>query len=95
MFGNDILICDNNHGLNPLTASYRDVSLEVKNIKIGQGCWIGDNVCILPGVTIGEKVILGTGSIVTKNIPAYTIAVGNPAKVVKKYNMDVGCWESV
>ena len=52
-------------------------------VKIGSKVWIGANVTILPGVTIGENAIVGTGSIVTKDIPDNAVAVGNPARVVK------------
>lgn len=53
------------------------------SITLKQGCWIGAGVIILPGVTIGENSVVGAGAVVTKNIPAFTIAVGNPAKVIK------------
>lgn len=52
-------------------------------IKIGKGVHVGMNSIIMPGVTIGEGAIIGAGSLITKDIPAWTIAVGNPAKVVK------------
>lgn len=52
-------------------------------IKIGHNVWLGDNIIILPGVSIGNGAIVGAGSIVTKDIPAYSMAVGNPAKVIK------------
>ena len=54
-----------------------------KEIVIKKNAWIGARVNILPGVTIGENAIIGTGSIVTKNIPDNAIAVGNPARVIK------------
>lgn len=54
-----------------------------KGIHIKKNAWIGARVSILPGVTIGENAIVGTGSVVTKNIPDNCIAVGNPAKVIK------------
>ncbi|MFI8603732.1 acyltransferase [Cellulophaga baltica] len=57
---------------------------EAKNTTLKKGCWIGANSIILPGVTIGENSIIGAGSIVTKDIPSNSIAVGNPAKVIKK-----------
>ena len=46
--------------------------------------WIGAGAIILPGVTIGNNVVIGAGSVVTKNIPAYSLAVGNPCRVIKR-----------
>lgn len=57
-------------------------------ISIGKDCWIGAKVTIVAGVTVGDGVVLGAGSVVTKDIPAYTIAVGNPAKVIKSRKND-------
>jgi virginiamycin A acetyltransferase len=53
-------------------------------VTIGNNVWIGDNVIILSGVTIGDGAVIGAGSIVTKDAPPFSIAVGNPAKVIKK-----------
>ncbi|KAM0202453.1 hypothetical protein ACHAQI_010897 [Fusarium lateritium] len=53
-------------------------------INIGDDCWIGGGVTILPGVTIGDGCTIGAGSIVTRDIPAWSVAVGSPARVVKK-----------
>jgi len=53
-------------------------------VVIGNNVWIGDNVTILPGAGLGDGAILGAGAVLTANIPPYSIAVGNPAKVVKK-----------
>lgn len=55
-----------------------------KPVTIGNSCWIGGSVTILPGVTIGDNVTIGAGSVVVKDIPSNSVAVGNPAKVVKK-----------
>ncbi len=55
-------------------------------VKIGDGCWIGGGAIILPGVTIGEGTVIGAGSVVTKDIPANSVAVGNPCKVIRKIN---------
>ena len=74
---------------------YMDQTLSSQPVIIEDGCWIGEKVCIMPGVTIGRKSIIGAGSIVTKSIPGYCIAVGNPAKVIKKYNFKSHNWESV
>ncbi|MDE7395257.1 MAG: sugar O-acetyltransferase [Clostridiales bacterium] len=55
-----------------------------KPVTIGAKTWLGANVTVLPGVTIGEGAVIGAGSVVTKDIPPYTVAVGNPCKVVKE-----------
>lgn len=53
-------------------------------VTIGDDCWIGGNVTIMPGVTIGKGCTIGAGSVVTKDIPEFSVAIGSPAKVVKK-----------
>jgi len=55
-----------------------------ESVIIGNNVWIGMNVCVLPGVTIGNNSIIGSGSVVTKNVPADEIWAGNPAKLLKK-----------
>ena len=95
LMASHILITAENHGMDPsLDLSYREQPLEGKSISIGDGCWIGEKVIILPGVKIGEKAIIGAGSVVTKDIPPCTIAVGNPARVVKRWNSLEKCWET-
>lgn len=53
-------------------------------VRLKKGCWIGANVILLPGVTIGENSVVGAGSVVTKSIPDGVVAVGNPARVIRK-----------
>ena len=50
---------------------------------MGDDVWIGTNSVVLPGVTIGKGAVIGAGTVVTKDIPEYAIAVGNPARVIK------------
>lgn len=59
-------------------------TLGSRPVKICDKAWIGCNCCVMKGVTIGEGAIVGSGSVVTKDVPAYTVVAGNPAKVVKK-----------
>lgn len=70
-----------------LTVNHEPKNIRVvmtKKIRIKKNAWIGARVSILPGVTIGENAIIGTGSVVTKDIPDNSIAVGNPAKVIRE-----------
>ena len=55
-------------------------------VTIGDGCWIGGGVIIVPGVTVGENSVIGAGSVVTKDVPANSLAVGNPGRVIRKIN---------
>ncbi len=57
-------------------------------VTIGDGAWIGARACILKGVTIGEHAVVGAGSVVTKDVPPNALAVGNPARVVKTFELE-------
>lgn len=57
-----------------------------KDVLLNEGCWIGANSIILGGVTIGKNAVIGAGSVVTRSVPAYCVAVGNPAKIIKRLN---------
>ena len=87
-FGNNVFIapnCSFYTAGHPLDAERRNKGLEyAKPIKVGNNVWIGGNVCVLPGVTIGDNVVIGAGSIVTKDIPSNVVAVGNPCKIIKE-----------
>ena len=89
LFGDNVLICDNSHGnLNDISELHISPIFRrlysKKGIIIGKNVWIGRNACIMPGVTIGDGVIIGANAVVTKDIPAYCVAVGVPAKIIKK-----------
>ncbi|HEM5984822.1 TPA: hypothetical protein U2B44_001247 [Streptococcus suis] len=94
-----INIIGENHSINPESAEhYGKQPLQASSIIIKEGAWIGQSVSILSGksgIIIGKKSIIGTGSVVTKSIPDYSIAVGNPAKVIKTYNFDKHVWENL
>ena len=68
------------------------ISKKSEPIYIGNNVWLGSNAIILPEVTIGDNVVIGAGSVVTKNIPSNSIAVGNPCRVIKHkkpYNVEI------
>jgi maltose O-acetyltransferase len=67
----------------PLDAVVRRTLELAEPITIGDDCWIGGSTVICPGVAIGAGCVIGAGSVVTKDVPAYSLAVGNPAKVIK------------
>jgi acetyltransferase-like isoleucine patch superfamily enzyme len=99
--GNDIRLAQN-ITLSGLNHNYTDVNLPIHEqgvstapIVIEDETWIGANVVVLAGVTIGKHCIVAAGSVVTKNVPSYSVAVGNPARVLKKYNPETKNWEKV
>ncbi|MGP1615255.1 MAG: sugar O-acetyltransferase [Pollutimonas bauzanensis] len=85
--GNDVQIGPNVQLLtptHPIDPDARRSKLEAaKPIVIGDNVWLGGGAIVLPGVSIGENSVIGAGSVVTKDIPANTVAVGNPARVIR------------
>jgi len=90
-----VYIADNFH-------SYQDPDIPVKDqpviyagkVRIGEGSWLGENVCII-GASVGKHCVIGANAVVTKDIPDYSVAVGIPAKVIKTYNSLSGKWENI
>lgn len=71
----------------PILPELREKALQFNlPIHIGKNCWLGTGVIVLPGVTIGDNTVIGAGSVVTKDIPANVVAVGNPCKVLREIN---------
>ena len=85
-------ISDNNHSFDPLGLPYREQEADMKPTRIGAGVWLGQNVCILAGSDIGERSVIGAGSVVRGRIPPYSVAVGSPARVVKRYSFETKTW---
>jgi acetyltransferase-like isoleucine patch superfamily enzyme len=89
---NNVYISDNFH-------SYEDISRPIMHqpvrfkseVFIGDGCWIGENVCII-GSRIGKNSVIGANAVVTQDIPEYSVAVGAPAVVIKQYDPQLGKW---
>ena len=99
--GNNVLIAQNivmsglNHGYEDIHLPPSEQDVTCKQIIINDNVWIGANSVITAGVTLGKHCVIGAGSIVTKSIPEYSVAVGNPAKIIKKYNTVSKNWDSV
>ncbi len=93
MLAQNIVISGLNHGYDDVTVAPRKQKVITKQITINDNVWIGANCVITAGVNIGKQAVIGAGSVVTKDIPAFCVAVGNPARVIKKYNFDTNSWQ--
>lgn len=86
-FGDNVFVAPNcgfHTAGHPLDASRRNAGLEyARPITVGNNVWIGAGVNVLPGVTIGDNCVIGAGSVVNKDIPANSLAVGNPCRVIR------------
>ena len=100
-FGDNILLAQNvvmsglNHDFEDPTKAIVNQGFSVKQIVVEDGVWIGASAVVTAGVRIGKNSVVGAGSVVTKDIPPFCVAVGNPAKVVKKYDFDLKNWVKV
>lgn len=84
MMGEDCTIIARNHQFSRTDIPMMNQGFaEEKPVRIGNDVWIGDRVILLPGVSIGDGCIIGAGSVVTHSIPPFTVAAGNPAKVLR------------
>lgn len=84
MFGPNVTIATAAH---PILPELREKNYQYNvPVRIGRCCWIGAGAIILPGVTIGDNVVVGAGSVVTKDLPDNVVAVGNPCKILREVN---------
>lgn len=90
----NVVISGLNHNFENISKVIAEQGVNTKQITIEDNVWIGANCIILAGVHIGKHVVIGAGSVVTKDISPYSVAMGNPARVVKKYDFDIGEWLS-
>lgn len=96
--GNHVILAQN-IAVSGLNHRYQDSQLPIHQqgvttspIQIGDDSWIGANSVITAGVKIGKHAVVGAGSVVTKDVPDYSIAVGNPAKIIKVFDFDLQKW---
>lgn len=84
MFGPNVTVASAGH---PILPELREKGCQYNMpVHIGRNCWIGAGALIMPGVTIGDNTVIGAGSVVTKNVPANVVAVGNPCRVMREIN---------
>ena len=96
LIASDVVISSENHGINPeVTDSYADTPLDGQPVEIGEGCWLGEKVIILPGVTLGKRCVVAASAVVTKSFPDYSMIAGIPAKCIKRYNLVSHEWDRV
>jgi acetyltransferase-like isoleucine patch superfamily enzyme len=102
LIASKVFISDHNHGFYGVNGRHdhpdsipKERELSHAPVVIEDNVWIGEFVSVLPGVTIGKGSIIGTMSVVTKDISPYSIAIGAPAKVIKKYNFETSMWTPV
>ncbi len=90
-----VMIIDSTRKPGPIDRPSKEQDLVKGFVHIGADSWIAFNVCIMPNVTIGKHCIIGALSVVTEDIPSYSVAMGIPARVVKRYDFDRKEWVKV
>lgn len=84
LFGPNVIIATAGHPIHP---ELREEGYQYNMpVHIGKNCWLGAGVVVVPGITIGDNVVIGAGSVVTKDLPSNVVAVGNPCKVLREVN---------
>lgn len=87
-----VYISDNVHDYHDIKMAIKEQPIvQKKDVRIGEGAWLGENVCVI-GASVGKHSVVGANSVVTKDIPDYCVAVGIPARVIKKYDFDKNEW---
>ncbi len=90
LIASNVLITDSDHVVEAGVPTARNPKLVTQPVCIEDNCWLGQNVVIVKGVTVGHDSVVGANSVVTHNIPPYSVAAGNPARVVKSHGGGLG-----
>jgi acetyltransferase-like isoleucine patch superfamily enzyme len=92
LMADKIYLSDNLHGHTNVDLPVIDQPIEqTKPVVIGDGAWLGENACVI-GASVGKNSVVGANSVVTKDIPDYTVAVGAPAYIIKRYDFEIKQW---
>ena len=96
MLAGNVFISDASHGFEHADEPYKYQPMSrIAAVTIKRGCWIGQNVVVMPGVTIGEMAIVGANSVVTHDVPPRSIVAGSPARVRKRWDPTTLAWRAV
>ncbi len=93
--GQHVFVCGFNHGYKDAKKNSSIQPLDIRPVSIEEEAHIGANSVVLAGITVGKRSQVGAGSVVTKDVPPFCIAVGNPCRVIKKFNPETGKWEKI
>ena len=99
--GDDVRLAQNivitalNHNYQDISRPISEQGVNTEEVYIGDETWIGANAVILPGVFIGKHCVVGAGSVVTGNVPSYSLVAGNPARIIKQYDPETKVWQRV
>ena len=99
--GNNVILAQNvvisglNHGYEDINVPPVSQEVITKQVNIGDEVWVGANSVITAGISIGRHTVIGAGSVVTKDVPDFVVAVGNPARIIKKYNQETKLWDKI
>ncbi len=88
--GHNVYITDANHGYEDPDVPIGRQFVDPRPVRIGAGSWLGHGTIVLPGASIGRHVVVGAGSVVTGDLPDFSVAVGNPARVIRRYRTGKG-----
>lgn len=91
---NNVYISDNLHGFADAATAIMDQPIrQITDVAIGDGTWLGQNVCVI-GATIGRNCVVGANSVVTRDIPDFCVAVGSPARIIRRFDPTGGTWRN-
>ena len=93
IIAHNVSIINENHGIDlAIGVPFHEQVLTTRPITIGKNCWIGCNVVLIPGASLGDNCVVGAGAVVNKTFPSNTMIAGVPAKIIKRYDPNTGTW---
>jgi len=96
LLARNVYIADHGHAFEDVNTPIMLQGIDhVGEVEIAKHSWLGQNVCVLPGVRIGQHCVIGANSVVTRDVPDFSVAVGAPARIVKRYDHESRRWEKL